>query len=153
MARDIVVTTPKGRMEEAAWEAKEIIEAGGGRYFRRLASSMTFDVPLNSEGSEIVFGQTRVYYVEDGYLRGYCLLERITLGRVVSQMTGREWPSGVYAVMDATTWKWIKPVPMRGFRGWQFLPRSIGERVNVVGWWLDPRPVIGSAGPLSVEVG
>jgi len=63
---DIIVTTPKSQMENAKKEARECIEAGGGVYFRRLASR-----PVQLKIGE------RVFYVEDGYVRGFAIVDRI----------------------------------------------------------------------------
>jgi hypothetical protein len=43
--------------------------------------------------------------------------------------------------MDATTWKWIEPIPMNGFRGWRYC--KLGwEDIKVIGDWLDDKPEI-----------
>lgn len=133
---DIIVTTPKGEMANAAREAEDVRRAGGGMYFRRF--------PLSQRPSVSV-GE-RVYYVEDGYVRGFAWVHAVEEQKGVScGTTGRQWPPGFYVYMDATTWQWIEPIPMRGFQGFRYVAES-GETpgyllpVKIVGGWLDPRP-------------
>ena len=131
---DIMVTTPKDRMADAAQEAEDVKRAGGGFYFRRFSG-------LQQSAPRIKPGE-RVYYVEDGYVRGYCLLDRLetkTLG-MVCETSGLNYFPGVYAFMDATTWMWIEPVLMQGFRGWQYFPLPLKSQVKEIGGWLDPKP-------------
>jgi len=127
--RDIVVTTPKSEISTAAKEAADCIRNGGGYYFRRLPS-----MPHQ-------FGAgSKVFYVEDGYVRGYglvCEAGGSTEGWVC-QTTTHYWPPGNYAVMPAQSWTWIKPIPMRGFQRWRYFSRPAEE----VGGWLDPKPEV-----------
>jgi len=58
---DIVVTTPKDRMEDAAREAENVKADGGGWYFRRFR--------YNAYPRSLIPGD-RVYYVEDEQGRG-----------------------------------------------------------------------------------
>jgi hypothetical protein len=137
---DIIVTTPKTQMAAAAQEAAECIRAGGGEYFRRFNGHCA---PICLRPGE------RVWYVEDGFLRGYCTVIRVEncpQGRVCAT-TARRWPPGVYVFMDATRWKWIRPMPMRGFQNFRYWCQGIAEghfgkgwRPQIVGGWKDPRP-------------
>ena len=127
---DIIVTTPKSQMANAAQEAADCIKDGGGQYFRRLPRF-----------TNIQRGD-RVYYVEDGYVRGFAVVSRIEWGHRLCETTGRQWPDGMYAVMDAASWQWIKPIPMRGFQGYHCAQFERGE-VAVIGGWKDPRPITG----------
>ncbi|HUU56383.1 MAG TPA: hypothetical protein VMW93_03480 [bacterium] len=126
--RDIVVTTPKSRMAEAAREAEEVRAAGGGYYYRdyrapRIPNVETFD---------------RVYYIEDGYVRGYCLITEID-----SVGYGRRRSITIY--MDARLWTWIKPIPVGNSpRSWVYAD-TLGiswEDVEIVGGWLEPKPEV-----------
>ena len=131
---NIIVTSPRNRMEDAAREAEAIKAAGGGHYFRRLCGQW-HHAPAMEDGD-------RIYYVEDGYVRGFCLLDRLeekTVDMVCTTNRTNFFP-GVYAFMDATTWQWIEPIPMRGFQGWRYFPKVLEPQVKVVGGWLDPRP-------------
>ena len=85
----------------------------------------------------------RIYWVEDGYVRGFC-----TLTELINARTGRvpfdiriQHNAGWFALMDATTWHWIKPIPMRGFQNWQY-STLLEPKVEIVGGWLDPRPEV-----------
>jgi len=145
---DIIVTTPKSQIANAAQEAADCIADGGGEYFRRF--------PIN-QSPDINIGE-RVFYVEDGYIRGYAHASRVfqTPRCVQCDTTGRWWPPGFYVVMPADSWRWIKPIPMRGFQGFRYArpegtnPHQITHHTdpNLRAWiidagnWLDPKPSI-----------
>lgn len=136
--KDIIVTTFKHEMQNAALETADAIaaHARGERteYFRRLGT--------NSRPIGVLHGD-RIFYVEDGYVRGYALIDRVAgiFGRKRVRLTTNEiYPSGFYVFMKADTWKWIQPIPMRGFQGWRY-SRLNEERIVIVGGWLDPRPL------------
>ena len=127
----IIVTTPKKQMKTAAEEAQNCIDAGGGFYFRRFAQ---FPLSLHSG--------TRIFYVEDGYVRGFATVSEVndsTDGKVC-MTTGRDWAPGIYAVMPADSWQWVRPIPQQGFQGWRYFDDS---EVEIVGGWLDPKPEVG----------
>jgi len=135
---DIIVTTPKREMENAAREAEDCKRAGGGEYFRQVPVTLA---------PEVLPGD-RVYYVEDGYIRGFAVVKRIyaTASGEACDTTGRRWPPGVYVFMDAKTWKWIRPIPMKGFQGFRYARLSLFRLpapVEIVGGWLDPKPKAG----------
>ena len=146
---DIIVTTPKSQMANAAQEAADCIENGGGEYFRRF--------PIN-QVPNINIGE-RVFYVEDGYIRGYARVSRMfnTPRYIQCDTTGRWWPPGFYLVMPADSWRWIQPIPMRGFQGFRYArpdgtnpnqiahPSDPGMRAWIIdaGDWLAPRPANG----------
>lgn len=120
-------------MSNAAREAADCLRAGGGRYFRRLGTT-----PKEiGEGS-------RVYYVEDGYIRGYCLLQRVekSSGKTCDT-TGKVFEAGTYLVMDAQSWRWIAPIRFPGFQGWRYAPAQWSDQAKVVGFWRDPKPAVG----------
>lgn len=125
---DIIVTTPKSEMNRAAEEAANCISDGGGFYFRRFNSR-----PCMIEPGE------KVWYVEDGYLRGYCIVSEIKhLIKMQCDTTGREWPQGFYVFMDSKTWTWIDPIPYKGFQGYR---RAEGlPEYKIVGDWKYPKP-------------
>ena len=93
---DIIVTTPKSRMADAAREAAECIANEGGEYFRRFSR---FQVP------KIDIGE-RVYYVEDGYIRGFAVVSRTAdiPRRMQCDTTGRWYDPGFYVFMPAESW-------------------------------------------------
>jgi len=142
---DIIVTTPKSQIAAAAQEAADVIAAGGGEYFRRFSGG--HNSPKINSGD-------RVYYVEDGWIRGFAVVSR-TMRRGAGERcatTGHVWPPGAYIYMDATSWKWIEPVPMRGFQGFRYAKYQgyRGElwgdhdcrQVKIVGGWRDPKPTL-----------
>jgi len=139
---DIIVTTPKGRMAEATKEAEDVKRAGGGEYFRRFSMK-----PPVEPGD-------RVFYVEDGYIRGFAVAARVEKKPFVfCGTTFQTWPAGWFIYMDATTWKWIRPIPMKGFQGYrlahkylvtletQWIPGPFRD-VKIIGDWLDPKPEV-----------
>ena len=129
---DINVTTPKTEIANAAREAEDVKRAGGGgRYFRRFPWSQRPDVRCGD----------RVYYVEDGYVRGFAVADEVVSehGVQTCDTTGRTWPEGLYVFMRASTWQWIEPIPMRGFQGFRYAHASSAP-TKIIGGWLDPRP-------------
>lgn len=131
-------------MQEAAAEAEDCKRAGGGEYFRRF-----WRRPPVGKGD-------RVYYVEDGYIRGYAVVVRVEeKPEEVCGTTHRTWRSGWFVYMDATTWQWIQPIRMQGFQGWRYMA-SVHAKMRrldpherwwpsvfeIVGGWLDPKPAV-----------
>jgi hypothetical protein len=126
---DIVVTTPKSEMKTAAGEAAACIAAGGGYYLRRLAS-----MPKQLRQGD------KVWYVENGYLRGYCIAaEMVENPALVDEATGNLFPAGLYIVMPGESWTRIKPIRFAGFQGWRYFKES-EHKIEVVGDWQAPRP-------------
>ena len=123
---DIIVTTPKTEMKTAAQEAVDIQQAGGGQYFRAF----------QGRRPDINPGE-RVYYTEDGFLRGYATVTSVEHAEKICETTGRFW-RGLIVTMDATSWTWIKPTPFPGFRGYQYA--RFAKEPEAVGNWLDPKP-------------
>jgi len=130
---DVIVTTPKTQMAAAAAEAADAIAAGGGEYFRRFA--------MNS--APMIYPGERVYYVEDGYIRGFAYVSRVEhccTGEQRSK-TGRRWPPGTYLYMFADSWQWIRPMPMVGFQNFHYAWSHFRpEDVLIVGGWRDAKP-------------
>ena len=123
----IIVTTPRNQMGVAAQEAKECVEAGGGSYFRRFGIK-----PRKLDPG------SRIFYTEDGYVRGFAVVsEVVDSGGMRCDTTGRNWRPGIYAMMSASSWSWIKPIPYNGFQGWRYFDDS---GVEIIGVWTDPRP-------------
>ena len=141
MPRDLVVTTPKSEMakaaEEAAWARRQ---RGGPRtlYFRRIGT-----VPKEAGTG------SRLFYVEDGYVRGFCTLLGVdTDGSGYCDVTNRDWGEGPQLVMRADSWKWIVPIPLKGFQGWRYWPPNAlldnhicCPLIIVIGDWRAKRPV------------
>ena len=122
---DIIVTTPKNRMAEAAHEAEELKAAGGGYYYREY----------NLRRAPWIEPGQRVYYVEDGMLRGFCVVIAWRLRRAK-----RRCDSVVVVDMYAASWKWIKPIPWKAPRSFQYAPGDLRDKIEIVGGWLDPKP-------------
>jgi hypothetical protein len=58
---------------------------------------------------------------------------------------------GMYVYMDARRWYWIKPIPLRGFQGYHYVPYTRdawpifsgqAHPIDIVGGWRDPRPEV-----------
>lgn len=122
----IIVTTPRTMMAVAAKEAQQCIDAGGGSYFRTFRH-----IP-----KELVIG-VRIFYVEDGYIRGYGVVSEIINGNMRCGTTGRDWGEGYHVVMSADSWTWIKPIKMKGFQGWRYFN---DWDIEIIGSWMDPKP-------------
>lgn len=131
VARDILVTTPKNQMQNAAEEAQKCIENDGGIYFRRF----------HKRPNGLVKG-SKIYYVEDGYIRGYAIVDDIIVGPMECEVTGEQWPEGVFAIMPAETWTWIEPVEHKGFQGYHYLDYEEQENFQDIGGWKDPKPEV-----------
>jgi hypothetical protein len=118
-------------MDVAAREARDAIGHGGGEYFRRFPVSQSPDVRRGD----------RVFYVEDGSIRGFGVVTRVGLHErgETCATTGRRWEAGRYVFIDAKSWQWIRPIPMKGFQGYRYA-RDL--EFEVVGGWLDPKPKV-----------
>lgn len=125
---DIIVTTPKTEMENSAKEAENCIKNGGGYYFRRFVEK-----PKRLEIGD------KVFYVEDGFIRGFAIVEKIISGQMLCETTQRLWPHGDYIFMPAESWKWIKPIPFKGFQGYRYFNNNL---IEIVGDWKDKKPEI-----------
>jgi len=138
---NIIVTTPKSQMANAAKEAAECLDNGGGSYFRRFSLSRPPTVTIDD----------RVYYVEDGFIRGFAVITGITnIPRCMQcDTSGRWYDPGFYIFMPAESWRWIRPIPMRGFQGFRYLKRAdelCGHEIldaDIIGNWRDSKPVPG----------
>ena len=124
--RNFVVTTPKSEMLNAAREAEACRQAGGGFYFRVFRNCRPDGLDRGS----------KIFYVEDGYVRGFAVISDITRRNFTCEVTGQPSGFGWYAIMPADSWRWIKPIPMKGFQGWRYW----GGVFEVIGAWLDPKP-------------
>lgn len=132
LVRDILVTTPKTQVLHAAREAQTCIGQGGGIYFRRL--------PLRPELVKPKL--SKVFYVEDGFVRGYGIMDAIEWHKTMTdEVSGKTWKAGFYMLIEAKTWTWIRPIPHIGFQGFRYFQ---GQEYEVVGDWLDPMPVTGA---------
>lgn len=128
---DIIVTTPKSQMENARKEAEVCKKDGGGFYFRWMGHGRPFHAGVGD----------RIFYVEDGAIRGFAMIAGLRDAKHLRcTISKRQWPKGWYAFMDAKTWNWIEPIPMRGFRGVRYMTPEFLKKVKVIGGWLDPRP-------------
>lgn len=125
---DLLVTTPQSESENARREAEHLITNGGGYYFRCF-----FAHPRVEVGD-------KVFYVERGYIRGYAIIDhtKVVERPTLCSTTNREWKAGFYIYMRADSWKWIRPIPRKGFMGFRYLDRAF--EYEVVGSWLDPMP-------------
>lgn len=81
---------------------------------------------------------SRIYYVEDGFIRGFGTVSMIVDSPMTCDTTGRYWGQGIHAIFPANSWTWIKPIPMKGFQGYRYM--AVDQKIEVVGGWLDPRP-------------
>ena len=130
--RNAMITTPKSDMAGAAQEAADCVKSRSGTYFRRFPLGRA---PKVEPGS-------KMFYVEDGFIRGFCTVVKVEDVQAPKRCstTGRIWNPGSYVIMNATTWKWIKPIPMTGFQGFRYVNPDF--KYEVVGNWKDKKPEI-----------
>ena len=123
---DILVTTPKTEIANAAKEAKYVKDNGGGYYYR------VFNKLPKVEAGD------KVFYTENGYITGFAevLATNKDKGKFNCEVTDKAY-IGDFVVMDASTWKWIKPIPYKGFQGFRYVKNLEYE---IIGDWLDPKP-------------
>ncbi len=124
--KDILVTTPKSEMQSAKSEAEQCLKNGGGFYFRHFSTC-----PKQLEVG------SKIFYVEDGHIRGFGVVDKIEHGPKVCETTGKSWGDGICAMMLAESWKWIKPIAMKGFQGYRYYD---GSEAEIVGDWKSPKP-------------
>jgi hypothetical protein len=132
MIRDIIVTTPKSQMKIAEQEALECLEAiqnGEEAAYFRTFSKKPKDLDIGS----------RIFYVEDGFIRGFVTVKKIGKGNIQCSTTGKNWKGECYVLMPAQNWKWIKPIVMKGFQGYRYFQAP--KDMEIVGDWLDPKPI------------
>jgi hypothetical protein len=140
---NIIVTTPKTELKRAEQEAQDCINNGGGEYFRRLGG--------RSFPKRLGIGD-RIYYVQDGYIRGFSLVSRFEIsGGEICDTSGEQYGSGHYVFCDATTWQWVVPTPMKGFQGYRYT-NAIIDTLRVVGKWKDPKPEAFPSGILTINL-
>jgi len=125
--KNIIVTTPKSEIANSAYEAQECIKSGGGFYVRKLGKNRPKNLHAGS----------KVYYVEDGYIRGFGEVGSVVQKEFSCESTGKNWGLGWFAIITACSWKWIKPISMVGFQGYHYFD---DKDVEVIGNWLDSKP-------------
>jgi len=131
---DIIVTTPKSEMENSAREAEDCIKTGFGTYFRYF--------PQKPKLIKVPFF---LFYVEADYIRGFALVANfVRTSSIKCHYRDREWLKGWYALMWANTWKWINPIPMKGFQGFRYFCQALPDikKVEIIGGWKDPKPYV-----------
>ncbi len=105
---DILVTTPKSEIASSRKEAADV-EKHGGHYFR------TFKRLPNVQPGD------KIYFVEDGQIRGYGVVFEIKREPMVCATTGRTW-AGHHVCYSK--WVWLKePVSYKGFQGHRYISR------------------------------
>ena len=106
---DILVTTPKSAHRLAVREAKWVESHSGAYWFRTI------------NGTPNVQIGDKVYYVDQGEIRGYGIVFDIVFGEIKCHSTGK-----VYTGTHLKQRKWVcleKPIPFRGFQGFRYINR------------------------------
>jgi hypothetical protein len=128
---NILVTTPKTESKRAEQEAQNCLNNGGGEYFRRFGG--------RSFPKRLGIGD-RIYYAQDGYIRGFALVSRFEISSgEICDTSGQQYGSGHYVFCDATTWRWVEPARMKGFQGYRYTDEFV-DKLKVIGEWTDPMP-------------
>lgn len=138
---DIIVTTPKTEIDNAAKEAKDALNGQVSHYFRKLR----FFPKFLKKGD-------RVFYIENDRITGFAIVDGIAEHDGTECVTtGKQYTDGVYVWMWCKTWQWIKPITMRGFQGYRYRLGLSEENISTIkepcrfdfeiaGDWKDPKP-------------
>ena len=109
---DILVTTPKSKHKLAEEEARFVEETADAYWFRTLRGKPNVQVG------------DRVYYVDNGEIRGYGVVFNIEYGELQCEATGRIYKG---SHLKQRKWVWLKnPVPFKGFQGFRYIDRIEG---------------------------
>ena len=104
---DILVTTPKSSHKLAAEEAKFVKENPGAYWFRTIRGRPNVQIG------------DRVYYVDNGQIRGYGIVFDIEYGGTECEATGKIY-YGTH--LKQRKWVWLKnPIPFKGFQGFRYV--------------------------------
>jgi hypothetical protein len=125
--KNILVTTPKSESKNAILEANDCLNSGGGYYFRSMAKK-----------PKDLFPGSKVFYVDNEYIRGFAVVEKIEKNEMICSTTGRSFGTNWNVLMRADSWKWIKPILHKGFQGYRYFDRE----VEIVGNWKDKMPCV-----------
>lgn len=138
---DIIVTTPKTEIASAAKEAADAIAGKVEYYFRRLSK-----LPSNLKVGD------KVWYIEDGYIRGYAIVSAISNEQGQQcNTTNKNYASGVYVWMRCDSWTWIKPIKFKGLQGYCYAVSKNSQlsikgvdnyKYDVIGDWKSPKPAL-----------
>ena len=109
---DIIVTTPKGEIKNSAKEANL---PPGGYWFR------AFPTKPNVEPGD------KIYFVENGYIRGYGIIFKREQGKEQrSETTGRIWKGKWF--VGYRDWHWLEnPIQMKGFQGYRYMKNVLTQ--------------------------
>lgn len=119
MKMDILVTTPKSKSKLAEQEGKFVEQNPDGYWFRTIRGKP--DVEIGD----------RVYYVDQGQIRGYGIVFEIEHGELECELTGKIY-EGTH--LKQREWIWLKnPIPFRGFQGFRYIERIPILRENLRG--------------------
>jgi len=111
---DILVTTPKSAHKLAAEEAKFVGGNPDAYWFRTLRGKPNVQIG------------DKVYYVDNGEIRGYGIVFDIESGEMECEATGKIY-RGTH--LKQREWRWLKhPIPFRGFQGFRYVNRILELR-------------------------
>jgi len=106
---DILVTTPKSAHQLASEEAKFVEENPDAYWFRTLRGKPNVQIG------------DKVYYIDNGEIRGYGIVFDIESGEMECEATGRLY-NGTH--LKQRKWVWLKkPIPFKGFQGFRYVNR------------------------------
>jgi|SRR5690554_354940 len=114
---DIIITIPKTE-DYNTWldECKATANNENSRINYCIGRSY---LPKKTEPGE------KCYVVYKGYIRGYHIIDKLCWRNgFICETTGRYWHEGNYIIRKGKYHK-IKPIPMKGFRGWKYLKHEI----------------------------
>jgi len=105
------VTTPKSEHETARLEGEAVTDDPNAFWFRSFRGKIKASVG------------DRVYYVDNGAIRGYGVIFKIEVGEMWDDAHERWW-SGTHLLQRE--WIWLKaPVPYKGFQGFRYVDEKL----------------------------
>lgn len=156
---NIAVTTPRTKIPDAVREANDAKAGKVTHYFRRLSG-----YPKNLKIGE------KIFYVEKDFITGFAIVEAIADQKGNKcESTNKEYKGGVFVWMRCDSWKWIEPIPMKGFRNYRYITTQddqitmngvvVAELIKknchinykIVGDWKDPKPELPKGKKLVAE--
>ena len=109
---DIIVTTPKSEHKTAEAEAEAVANDPNSFWFRTIRGKPNVQIG------------DRVYYVDNGMIRGYGVVFEIEVGEMWDD-THERWWNGTN--LKQRIWVWLKkPIPFRGFQGFRYINKIDG---------------------------
>ena len=114
---NILVTTPKSKHKLAEEEAKFVEKNPDAYWFRTIRGKPNVQIG------------DKVYYVDNGEIRGYGIVFDIESGEMECEATGRIY-HGTH--LKQRKWVWLKTtIPFRGFQGFRYVKDELQKLLDL----------------------